>query len=232
VHVIEEVAAPAIPNLGLLHLVLRPEEDCAGENAAECFLQSAVTRAVVRHAPLDENLARAAEPDDRRSGTDGSSSQPEEDQPILSERNAVIGVADDLEKEAPVPSRVFQRFGRKAPDRQTAENERAGTERDVLIVFFAPAANDFDLLRPLDLRNWRGRIEETVVKEFPGTRARMFQHGRDSVSLLRWRSVAEKLRTDLVQLPDGLCREQNPGVAEIVVQKADPLSIAFAFPLP
>ena len=156
---------------------LRSEEYGAGENATECFLQSAVMRAVGRHAPFNEDFARAAEPDDRRSGADGSSRQPEQDQPILSEWNAVIGMADNLEKEAAVPACVFQCIGRESPDRQSAEDERTSAERDVLIVFFAPAANDFDLLRVLDLRNRRRRIEETVVKEFPGTRARMFQHG-------------------------------------------------------
>ena len=55
---VEKVAAAAIPDLGFHHVVFGPEEDRAGENKAEGGPQSAVMRAVGRHAPLDENLAR------------------------------------------------------------------------------------------------------------------------------------------------------------------------------
>jgi hypothetical protein len=59
------------------------------------------------------------------------------------------------------------------------------------------------------------------VKEFSGARARMFQHGRGSVSLLTLRSVAETLRPELIQLPGELAPAENrsPSVAETVVQK-------------
>jgi len=112
----------------VIEKVVCPEEDRAGENATECFLQSAVMRSVRRHAPFDEDFARAAEPDDRRPRADSSSRQPKEGQPILSERNTVIGMTHNLKKEASVPSSVFQRLGRKPPAGQTAEDERTSAE--------------------------------------------------------------------------------------------------------
>jgi len=50
------------------------------------------------------------------------------DDPILAERNPVVGMSGELKDETTVPSFEKQLVRWRAPDRQAAQYERAGTE--------------------------------------------------------------------------------------------------------
>jgi hypothetical protein len=50
------------------------------------------------------------------------------DDPILAERNPVVGMPRKLKDETTIPSFEKQLVRRQAPDRQAAQHERAGTE--------------------------------------------------------------------------------------------------------
>ena len=54
--------------------------------------------------------------------------QPQQNQPILSERNSVLWVPDDLKVESAVPTSVCERFRRKPANWKSAKNERSLAE--------------------------------------------------------------------------------------------------------
>jgi hypothetical protein len=102
--------------------------------------------------------------------------EPEQYEPILSKGNTVVGMAYDFQKESPVPPRVLQRIRWQSPNREPAQDKRPGSERNILIVIVTAAPDDLDLLCLLDHPNGNRWIEEGVLKEFPSTCPRMFQH--------------------------------------------------------
>src|SRR5262249_38738669 len=92
------------PDLGLCLCFAGSEEDGTGKDTAESIGQTAVMRTILRQSPFVQNLAGAAELDRPALSANGLSGNPERDQPILSERQAVIWMADNFEEEAAVPT--------------------------------------------------------------------------------------------------------------------------------
>ena len=87
------------------------------------------------------NLARLL-PDRERS-------EPNGDEPILAEGQAVLRVRDDLQEEAPIPSRIAQLSKRKTAERKPAQYEWARLKGEFLIsvlTLFADEQNGLYLL--------------------------------------------------------------------------------------
>jgi hypothetical protein len=112
--VVEKMTPAAIPHLSFPKFFLRSEKDGARENSAECILQPPVVKPIGLHAPLHQNLGCAPESHDRAHLSDCDRRQPEQYKAILAEWNAVVGVADDLQKESPVPPLMLQNVPNRA----------------------------------------------------------------------------------------------------------------------
>lgn len=116
-------------------------------------------RTVGLHSPLDQNLSGASKSYDRAPLPNCDRRQPEQHEAILSKWHAVIGVAHDLQKEAPVPSRILQRLAWQPPNGEPAENEWTGSKRYILLLVVSPAANDLDSTCLFDGNSRSGVIE-------------------------------------------------------------------------
>jgi hypothetical protein len=80
------------------------------------------------HSKPVQHLGRAAESNNLAFLLDRQRRQEYWDDPILAERNPVVGMPGKLKDETPIPSFEKQLVRRQAPDRQPAQHEWAGTE--------------------------------------------------------------------------------------------------------
>src|ERR1051325_6416676 len=96
----------AIPDFRASTLFLRAEEHGAPENALERIGKAIVMRPVERQSPLVQDLRCAPEMHHRILLAYRDCRKPKEHQSVLTERNAVIWMADDLQKELAIASSV------------------------------------------------------------------------------------------------------------------------------
>ena len=135
-HVIEEVEAGPVDKLVAGGIIFRPEEDGGSEDTFESVFDSAVVEAIGLEAEEGEHLGGALKADDPAFLFQGERCNPNGDEPVLTEGQTVVGVAEYLkEKFAAVP-RVCQLIFQWAAQGQTAQNEWPGVERK-----FLPAAH-------------------------------------------------------------------------------------------
>ena len=82
---------------------------------------------------------------------DRQSRQKDRNKAVLPEGHAEFGMASDLKDEPPVPPLINELILWQAPDRQSAKNERARTEAQILCSLFALHPYYFNTASPFQL---------------------------------------------------------------------------------
>ena len=170
----------AIPDFRLSHRFAGAEEDGAAEDPTESVGQTAVVRSVLRQSPLVQNLTGTLELDRPALLAHGLGGNPQRDQSILSERQAVVRMADDLEEEAPVPPRMPEGAVNRTADWEPTQDEGAGAEGNLLPPLVPLLPDEADRLNFSSGYRGRGWLVREWADEFPKTRACVFEHGRVS----------------------------------------------------
>jgi hypothetical protein len=104
-------------------------------------------------------------------------------------------MTDYFEEEPSVPARVFRSPVRELTNRQPAEDEGAGSKREILIPFLTPAANHLNGLRLRDRRNGNRRLSQLRFEEFESILSRASQHGLAPENPVSLRGVKCKRQT-------------------------------------
>jgi len=119
-------------NTRLSQLPIRAKENRGAKNPFEGANQSAVFRPALLHAESFEHFRGALESNRLALLADGERRQKDGYDPVLPERQAVLGVAGYLEYQLSIPSFKQQLILRRPPDWQAAKNEWPGAESKVL----------------------------------------------------------------------------------------------------
>ena len=110
--------------------------------------------------------------------TDRERSYPDWNEAVLAERQAIVGMTENLEEKLSIASRVKQLVRRRPAERETAEHEGAGVKGELLVAVFALFPDEFDgfdLFQPAPAdaetgRRWRQGLIRAVSQITRGRR--------------------------------------------------------------
>jgi hypothetical protein len=125
-HVFKEVKTRAINEAAAAWLVFPAEEDRGGKNPLEAFDNAPVMAAVFREMEKIEHLSRGLKVHNVALLLECPCGNPDGDQPILTVGQAKAGLTGNFEKELAVPPEIGELVSWRWPERDAAENERAG----------------------------------------------------------------------------------------------------------
>jgi hypothetical protein len=140
----QEVEARALDDLRFRSKRVNSEEDCSPEYPLERCNQAPIFFSSLAHSERFEHLCGRLEPDCLALLTNGKSSKEDRHDPILTEGDAELGVAGDLERKLPVAALVEQFAGWRSPDRKPTKNERTRAEAQALIPLLPLDSDKFD----------------------------------------------------------------------------------------
>lgn len=132
-------------------MIFGAEEDGRREDAFESFYDPAIVEAVELEPEEGQHLRGSVKPDRSAFLVQGERCYPDRNKPVLTEREAVFGMADDLEKEFAAMPGMSELILCGPTQRQAAKNERPGMESKLLTAarsLPADQADRLDLFEP------------------------------------------------------------------------------------
>jgi len=139
---IKKVKPSPIDGKSSARLVIRPEKDGGSKYPLETLHDAAITLAVFEEMEKVEDLRSCTESDNPSALTDGHGRYPDRDEPILTIRETVLRMADDLEKKLPIAPCVGQLSGGRTTEGETAKDKRPGVESNFLLALLALFADE------------------------------------------------------------------------------------------
>jgi len=115
----EKIETCAMHNFGVRGQTVRPKEDRRAECAFKRSNQSPILFATFAHAEGIQHFGSALELDRLAFLLDGQRRQEDWNNPVLAERNAIIRMTGDLQKELAVPPFIEELIGRQTADGQS-----------------------------------------------------------------------------------------------------------------
>jgi hypothetical protein len=135
-------------------------------------------RTVQLESPLVQNPGATLELNDRTVLSHRDSRHPQEDQSILTERDAELRMADNLEQESTIVPGIPRGSNRQLANRESAKDERPGSKCQLLIPVFASTANELDCLCFRDCGARDTWLRKLSFKKFERIVSDGLQHGR------------------------------------------------------
>src|SRR5207249_1002470 len=131
-HRIKEVETGPVNKGAAGGMIFRPEEDCRGEDTFESVFDSPVVEAVGLKVKEGEHLGGTLKADSSALLFQGKRRNPNGDEPVLTEGQTVIGMAEYLKKKFAAVPRMCQLIFRWTAQGQPAQNEWPRIERKFL----------------------------------------------------------------------------------------------------
>lgn len=129
-------------------VVIGAEEKGGGKESLEAFDHSSVISAVCREMEEGQHLRGILKMDGAASLLYGQGCDPDGNQPVLAEWQAIVRMGNDVKEEFAVAPTMDELGGWRPTQRETAENERPRVEGEFLTAegpLFADQANRLDL---------------------------------------------------------------------------------------
>jgi hypothetical protein len=141
---IEETEPRAVEHILPTRIVAGTKVHCAAKDALETVRETTVRDTVVRQAEFFKNLRTGLKLDYPTPLAHGLSSSPDGDEPVLAERESVLGVTVDLEEEPAVAAPVDHRANWWPLQRHSTEHERTSAVDEVLSILGALLSDELD----------------------------------------------------------------------------------------
>ena len=167
---IKELKSGPIDGKSAARLVIGPEKDGGGKYPLETLHDAAITLAVFEEMEKVEDLGSCTKSDNPTASTDGHGCYPDWDEAILTIREAVVWMADDLEKEFSITPCVGQLSGGRTTEGKTAKDERPGVESNFLLALPALLADEQDGVESLGAPGRDADFWENLPNGDEGTR--------------------------------------------------------------
>lgn len=113
-------------------VVIGAKENRRGKDSLEAFDHSSVISAVCRKMEEGQHLDGVCKVDGAASLLDGEGGDPDGDQSVLAEGQAIVGMGNDVKEEFAIASTMNELGGRWPAKRESAENERPRVEGEFL----------------------------------------------------------------------------------------------------
>jgi hypothetical protein len=129
---IEEVKSGPINQSPGICSIFGAEKDGSGKEPLKTLNQSPVIPAILGQTKEVEHFGRCGKMNHTVLLAEGQRGNPDRDEPILAERNAEVGMGDDVEKELSISSLVSKLVFGKRTEGNSAKDKRAGVKSKFL----------------------------------------------------------------------------------------------------